>query len=212
MKLPDPLNRMTWTQILSELVDGIVAFLATIGMVIGFVSIMVIMTGCGSTGSEVRAVVEQGAETVEAGEDAARSGEGFIQEVGEAAEEGKKTGQKLRGLRSKRFTLELAKSKSLDGVQVRVRPVGGDQHQTIPDGDFAEYTLKVSRFAESANFSIYTEINGTGRALKVSKEYFNDQQDGPAEILVLTEVRENEFAWLPPSERDGDETIRFDGN
>lgn len=166
------------------------------------------LTGCGSAGK----ITDEMGDTGDNIEDVMRSGEEITEEAGETAEELKETGQKLRGLRSKRLTLELAKGKSLDRVEVRVRPAGANQHKTIPSGDFARYSLRASRFVNSANYSIYTELNGVGRALKVSKEYFTDQQDGPAEILVLTEVRENEYAWLPPSERDSDQTIRFDGN
>jgi hypothetical protein len=168
----------------------------------------VILSGCGSVGE----ITDEVADTGDNLEDVMRSGEQMTEEAGETAEELKETGQKLRGLRSKKLTLELAKGRVLDGVSVRVRPAGSNQHKTVPAGDFARYTLNASRFVDRANFSIYTEINGKGRALKVSQEYFNDQQDGPAEMLVLTEVRENEFAWMPPSERDDDQTIRFNGN
>lgn len=170
--------------------------------------VLPIITGCGSVGE----IAEATGDTGESIEDVMRSGEEIAEEAGEAAEEAKEAGQKVRALRSKKFTLELAKGQALDGAHVRVRPAGANQHKTIPAGDFARYSLDVTRFANQANFSIYTEINGRGRPIKVSKEYFTDQQDGPAEILVLTEVRESEFAWLPPSERDDDETIRFNGN
>jgi hypothetical protein len=196
---------MTWSQIFKETAKSILGVVAIVAIVISF---GVLMMGCSSAGE----ITDHMGDTGDNIEDVVRSGEEIVQEAGEAAEEAKETGKKLRSLRSKKFTLELAKGSSLENVRVRVRPAGANKHKVIPAGGYARYGLDVTRFAESANFSIYTELNGEGRAIKVRQEYRSDRQNGPAELLVLTKVGESRFAWLPPSERDDDETIIYDGH
>jgi len=195
---------MTWSQIFKETAKSILGVVAIVVIVTSFA---IIMGGCSSAGE----ITDHMGDTGDNIEDVVRSGEEIVQEAGEAAEEAKETGQKFRSLRSKELTLELAKGSALENLQVRVRPAGANKHKTIPAGGFVRYGLDASRFVESSNFTIYTEINGEGRGVKVRQEYRNDRQDGPAELLVLTKVGESHFAWLPPSERDDDETIIYDG-
>jgi hypothetical protein len=199
---------MSWTQILSELANGIVAFLATIGMVIGFISVMILMTGCGSSG-EIRSVVEQGVEAVEAGEDAARTAGDLAEEAGETFEKTKEAGQKLKGLSDKQIALELQKPTYLNGIEVRVRPAGMNNAKIIPDSSYARYKMSASRFSDAATMTIYTEIRGVPRPVKVKRKYRNDVSGGEVSLLTLVRIGDDSYAWIPPSERDRDQEIIF---
>lgn len=173
--------------------------------------IFLLISGC----SGVDQISDKTREISRAGRDierVTRSVGGVIEETGEAAEAAKETGQKFRSLRKKSLVVELQMPSGLTNVNLRVRPAGMNEFTAIESGDFARFRWPITRFADAANRSIYTEFNGFGVPVAIERVYVDEIDAGSTVLLVLVRKSDDTLVWIPPSERGSDEAIVFDAS